>query len=227
MNVHRPAGQRGRTTHGTRTRLCSFSSGDYVDTDWMGFGALRQLNEEHLPAGATVASQRVANMELLALVLDGVLMRGDVTLAAGALAWTGAGHASDTPVETAGADGARVLRIAIQPGRVNLPPAAAIRRADTAADTWTLLAGPDARPDVLPLRQQTWLRQVRLSPAGRVDLTLDPSQRHWLQVLRGAVTIDGWAMTSGDGAGWSDEALAADLVAGADGATALLLTLPR
>ena len=52
MKVHRPADQRGRTTHGARTRLCTFSSGDFFDPDWLGFGALRQLNEEHLPSGA-------------------------------------------------------------------------------------------------------------------------------------------------------------------------------
>ena len=41
MKVQRPADQRGRTTHGDRTRLCTFSSGDFLEPDWLGFGALR------------------------------------------------------------------------------------------------------------------------------------------------------------------------------------------
>ncbi|MCD9098319.1 hypothetical protein LU699_10500 [Luteimonas fraxinea] len=225
MKVYRPADQRGRTTHGARTRLCAFSSGDFYDPDWSGFGALRQLNEEHMPSGATVPLQRVANMELLTLVLDGTLVRDGVALEAGALAWTGAGHASDTPVETAGADGARVLRIAIQPDRVNLPPAAGITRVASEAGS-TLLAAPEGAEDSLPIRQQAWLCHARLAPGARVDVTLEATQRHWLQILRGGVAVDGHALASGDALGVYDEAITADLVATADGAELLLITLP-
>lgn len=227
MKLHRPAGQRGRIAHGARTRLCTFSSGDYFDADWMGFGALRQLNEETLPPGVVVPSQRVANMELLTLVLDGTLLRESAALTAGALAWTGAGHASDTPDETAGEDGACVLRIAIQPDRVNLPPLAAVRPADANADIWTLLAAPDAMTDSLPLRQQAWLRHMRLSPDARVALALDSSQRHWLQVLHGAVLLGDQTLAAGDALAWENETVMDDLVAQADGASMLLITLPR
>lgn len=225
MKVHRPADQRGHTTHGARTRLCAFSSGDFYDPDWTGFGALRQLNEEHMRAGATVPSQRVANMELLAFVLDGALVRDGVALDAGALAWTGAGHASDTPVETAGADGARVLRIAIQPDRVNLPPAAGITRVASEAG-WMLLAAPEGAEDSLPIRQQAWLRHARLAPGARLDVTLEATHRHWLQILRGGVAVADHTLAAGDALGVYDEAITADLVATADGAELLLITLP-
>lgn len=225
MKVHRPADQRGRTTLGARTRLCTFSSGDFHDPEWLGFGALRQLNEEHLPPGATVPAQRVANMELLTLVLEGTLVREGVALEPGALAWTGAGHASDTPMETAGVDGARVLRIAIQPDRVNLPPATDTTRA-AGAEGWTLLAAPEAEGNSLPIRQQAWLRRARLAPGAHLDLTLDATQRHWLQILRGGVTVDGHALAAGDALGVYDAGIHAELVATAAGAEALLITLP-
>lgn len=225
MKVLRPADQRGRTTHGARTRLCAFSSGDFYDPDWTGFGALRQLNEEHLPPGATVPSQRVANMELLVFVLDGTLVRDGVSLDAGALAWTGAGHASDTPVETAGAEGARVLRIAIQPDRVNLPPATGITRVASEGG-WTLLAAPDVDENSLPIRQQAWLRHARLAPGARLDVTLEATQRHWLQILRGGVAVDGHALVAGDAFGLYDEAITTDLVATTGGTELLLITLP-
>lgn len=225
MKVHRPADQRGRTTHGARTRLCTFSSGDFHDPQWLGFGALRQLNEEHLPPGATVLSQRAANMELLTLVLGGRLVRDGVALEPGALAWTGAGHGSDTPAETAGVEGAHVLRIAIQPERVNLPPAAGVTRIAGAVD-WTLLASPDGAAASLPIRQQAWLRHARLAPGARLALTLDATQRHWLQVLRGGVSVDADVLTAGDALGWHGAACAAGLAAASDGADLLLITLP-
>jgi len=227
MKLHRPADTRGTSRHGTRTRLCTFSSGDYHDADWMGFGALRQLNEEHLPAGTTVPAQRVANMELLTLVLDGVLVRDGVALEAGALAWTGAGHASDTPVERTADEGARVLRVALQPDRVNLPPAGGVHRiAPAHAGMWTLRASPDGEAGALPLRQQAWLRQATLVPGARVDLTLDAARRHWLQVLHGDATFDDQTLATGDALGWQDEAVDTPIVAGAQGATLLLFTLP-
>lgn len=225
MKVHRPADQRGRTTHGARTRLCTFSSGDFHDPDWLGFGALRQLNEEHLPRDATVPSQRVANMELLVFVLDGTLVRDGVALDAGALAWIGAGHASDTPAETAGAEGARVLRIAIQPDRVNLSPATGVTRVAGEAG-WTLLAAPDGDGNSLPVRQQAWLRHARLAPGARLDMTLDATQRHWLQVLHGGAAVDGHALAAGDALGVYDAGITTGLVATADGAELLLITLP-
>ncbi|MFL6588313.1 MAG: hypothetical protein ACJ8GV_15720 [Luteimonas sp.] len=225
MKVHRPADQRGRTTHGARTRLCAFSSGDFFDPDWSGFGALRQLNEEHMPPGATVPSQRVANMELLVFVSDGTLVRDSVALDAGTLAWTGAGHASDTLVETAGADGARVLRIAIQPDRVNLPPAAGITRVASKGG-WTLLAAPEGAEDSLPIRQQAWLRHARLAPGARLAVTLEAMQRHWLQILRGAVAVDGQTLTVGDAIGVYDEAITTEIVSESDGAEFLLIKLP-
>ncbi|MGO3127563.1 MAG: hypothetical protein ACTIJY_05790 [Luteimonas sp.] len=226
MKVHRPADQRGHTTHGARTRLCTFSSGDYHDAAWMGFGVLRQLNEEQLPPGASVPTQRVANMELLTFVLDGMLVRDGVVLETGALAWTGAGHASDTPGETAGDAGARVLRIALQPDRVNLQPAGGVSRlAAEATGVWTLLASPDAT-DALPVRQQAWLRHARLAPGGRVALVIEASQRHWLHVLRGAINIEGSVLDAGDALGWQAEAVTTAIVATDAGAELLLFTLP-
>ena len=227
MKLHRPADQRGTSRHGTRVRRCTFSSGDYHDADWMGFGALRQLNEEHLPAGTTVAAQRVANMELLTLVLDGILVRDGTPLAAGTLAWTGAGHASDTPVESTPDGDARVLRIALQPDRVNLPPAGGVRRIAPDADgAWTLLASPDIGTEALPVRQQVRLQHATLAPGARLDLTLDAAQRHWLQALRGAAAIDDHVLATGDALGWQDEAVDTAIVAGPRGAVLLLFTLP-
>jgi len=227
MKFHRPADQRGTSRHGTRTRLCTFSSGDYHDADWMGFGALRQLNEEHLPAGTTVPAQRVANMELLTLVLDGVLVRDGVALEAGTLAWTGAGHASDTPVETTTDDDARVLRIALQPDRVNLPPAGGVHRIAPGIDgAWTLLASPDIGTKALPVRQQVWLQHATLAPGAQLDLKLDATRRHWLHALRGEALVDDLTLAAGDALGWQDEAADTAIVAGSQGATLLLFTLP-
>ena len=118
-----------------------------------------------------------------------------------------------------------VLRSAIQPDRVNLPPATDITRA-AGAEGWTLLAAPEAEGNSLPIRQQAWLRRARLAPGAHLDLTLDVMQRHWLQILRGGVTVDGHALAAGDALGVYEAGIRADLVATAEGAEALLITLP-
>ncbi len=225
MKFHRAAAQRGTSRDGARTS--TFSSGDYVDVDWMGFGALRQLNEDRLAPGATVAPQRVANMELLTLVLDGTLHREGVALPPGALAWTGAGFAAQTPAETAGDTGARVLRLALQPARVNLPPTAGVHLPSAGSgDDWQLRVAPDGESGALPVRQQAWLRQARLGPDATCGLALDAARRHWLQLLHGDVVVGDRRLGAGDALGWRGEAVSAAIVAGDAGADLLLLTLP-
>ena len=57
-------------------------------------------------------------------------------------------------------------------------------------------------------------------------MTLDATQRHWLQVLRGDVTLDGQTLAAGDALGWHAETVVTGLVATHDGAELLLITLP-
>lgn len=233
MIVFRPADQRGHSRGAGHDSRQAFSGGDYHDSAWTGFGALRVCNEDVLAPGAALPPQRRANMEILELVLDGALtMAGvdgtDTLLPAGRLHLLGAGHGAGHRLVNASADRpARLLRLWLQPDRVNAVPVSASIDATPAVNAWTTLASPEGRDGGLALRQQAWLRRAWLAPSSTLALPDAPAPRAWLQVLAGAVEVGGRRLQAGDALGWQDAPKESQLASGEAPADVLLLTLPR
>ena len=101
------------------------------------------------------------------------------------------------------------LQIWIQPDRLNAQPAYAQRAFDPAAreGRWATLVQPDTAGDAgaLAIRQDAWLRAVRLSEGQAVDVVLDPARRYWLHVATGDAAFDGRALSAGDALGLVEE----------------------
>ena len=236
MKVHRPADARGQVRTDWLDSRHSFSFGHFLDRDWMGFGALRVLNEDRVAPGAGFPAHHHANMEILSYVLDGALAHKDDSggagiVRAGELQWMGAGHGIAHSEFNASADApVHFLQIWIQPDRVNLPPGHA-QQAFPGQDRrgrWVTLASPDGRDGSLAMRQQATLQGTWLGAGEQVEAALVADRRYWLQVARGAVDVDGQRLQAGDALAWVDEAttLVLDGV-DADPADILLFTLPR
>src|SRR5690606_12389088 len=64
-----PAAARGRLLAGGLDARHAFSRGDAIDRAWMGWGALRVLSTQDWAPGAVGEAARIANMELVVLVL--------------------------------------------------------------------------------------------------------------------------------------------------------------
>ena len=234
MILHRPAASRGRDARlATRcdTRL-AFSFGDFHDPDWTGLGVLRVFNEARAEPGAgLVPSGRRANMEILSYVLDGRLAWRDAAGAPheagpGELHWLGAGHGLDAALANASADAPlHLVQAWLQPDRVNAPPQQAVRAATPGAG-WQLLASPDGAAGSLVIRQQARLYRAALEEGAPASFDLDPHQRYWLHVARGAVESGGSRMAAGDAVAITGEDGALQLRADAAGAELLLLELP-
>ena len=70
------------------------------------------------------------------------------------------------------------------------------------------MAAPEAvaaSEDALGIRQQAWLRAVRLGRDVSVPLTLDPARKYWVHVASGDVDFDGRALSTGDALGLVEE----------------------
>src|SRR5690606_6227398 len=142
---------------------------------------------------------RHANMEILSYVVSGALAHRDSTGSSGVLRpgevqWMSAGSGIEHS-EYNGGDGAPVhfLQIWIMPDRVNAPPGydqrafAPVQREGRSAT----LASPDGGDGSLAIRQQAWMRGVRLARDVSVEHALDPARLYWLHVAQGAVIADG------------------------------------
>ena len=236
MILERRGEARGRTRTDWLDSRHAFSFGQYHDPAWMGFGALRVLNEDRVAPGGGFPMHGHANMEIFSYVLDGALAHRDdagvegAVLGAGELQWMGAGHGIRHGEANASA-GAPVhfLQAWIQPDRVNARPGWA-RRAFPAGDRvgrWTDLASPDGAGGSLAMRQQAWLRGALLAPGAGVARTLAPDRRYWLQVARGEAMVGDRRLVAGDALAFAGEGGELVLQAAGPGvADVLLFDLP-
>ena len=67
------------------------------------------------------------------------------------------------------------------------------------------MASPDGREGSLAIRSGCGRRLADLAAGGPLAYDLPPGRHAWLQVLRGAVGLNGRALAEGDGAAVSDE----------------------
>jgi quercetin 2,3-dioxygenase len=232
--LQRRSDARGHVHAGCIDSRHAFSTGDYYDPQWMGFGALRVFSEVTLAPGAGLPPQRYANMELLTYVFSGALALGTDDAGpvnAGELSWVGAGHGIELQLRNPSPDEAVLfLQAWIQPDRLNARPGHARIQVEARHrhSRWATLASPAGQDGSLAMHhQQASLRGVLLAVDESVDIVLDPTLRYWLHVARGEVRIDGRALGAGDALGVAAEAGTVRMT-GAGQATAdiLLFELP-
>lgn len=212
MITIRRAHERGHANHGWLDSHHTFSFADYRDPAHMGFRSLRVLNDDVIQGGGGFPFHPHENMEIFSYVTEGalehrdsmgngsVLRRGDVQLMS---AGTGVLHSEFNPQPDAPT---HLFQIWIRPSERGLTPNYQERRfEDTGlADQLRLVVSPDGREGSLVIRQDATIHAGRLAAgAGSMHL-LAPGRHAWLQVLSGAVTLNGTPLSSGDGASTSD-----------------------
>ena len=204
----RPARERGHARHGWLESDHSFSFADYFDPAHMGFRGLRVINEDVIQPGSGFAEHGHRDMEILTYVLRGTLTHRDSTGAKGVLrhgdvqymsAGTGIRHSE---VNESDDEPVHLLQIWILPPRTGLAPSYQQRRF-AEADLHNVLrriAGPDDDGTALRTHRDARIHAARLDPGVTVSYPLGQGRGAWVQVVEGAVDLDGTTMGAGDGA---------------------------
>ena len=201
----RRSGQRPQTRTDWLDSRHSFSFGHHYDPQWMGFGALRVINDDRVAGGGGFPSHRHANMEIVSIVLKGALAHRDSTgtqgvIRAGDVQWMSAGHGIEHSEFNASPDApVHFLQVWIQPDQVNAPPAYAQQAFDPALreGRWQDLVGGEG----IAIRQDARIRATRLAAGESVSLEVAAGRGLWLQVIEGALEIAGQDISGGDGLG--------------------------
>jgi len=206
INVRKSA-ERGSTKIGWLDSRHSFSFGDYYEPAQMHWGPLRVINEDFVAPGAGFPTHPHREMEIVTWVLEGELAHKDSTgnaelIRPGELqrmsAGTGITHSEFNASAT---KPVHLLQIWLLPGVAGLAPGYEQKSfAGALEGGLRLVASQDAREGSVTIHQDADLYAGRLAAGQTQTLPARPGRVQWVQVARGAATLNGVALAQGDGA---------------------------
>jgi hypothetical protein len=233
MIAVRPAEERGVADFGWLDSRHSFSFGHYYDPEHMGFGPLRVINEDRVQAGAGFDTHAHRDMEIISYVLEGALEHKD-SIGTGSVirpgdvqrmsAGSGIRHSEFNPSTS---EPVHFLQIWLLPAEQGLTPSYEQKRFtdDEKRGQLRLVASRDGRDGSVLIHQDVDIYASILDKDEAVSHTLAPGRRSWVQVVRGAVAVNGEKLHAGDGAAVKD-ASTLNLAATTDDTEFLLFDLP-
>jgi redox-sensitive bicupin YhaK (pirin superfamily) len=178
-----------------------------------GFGVLKILNEEILPPGSGFVLHTHKDMVVVTYVREGMIIYKGPLEKLDPLA-SAEFHQSHTTPE------AKQYAINIAPMEEThvfqsgfTHPGGAIDSAGTKKlftyaqrnGILRLVASPDGRETSLPLQQDVYIYSTFIHKGNHMIHELSPGRSAWLHVVKGRIQLEGYQLTTGDGAGLSLE----------------------
>ena len=209
----RKAEDRGHANHGWLDTYHTFSFSGYQDPEHMSFRSLRVMNEDFIAAGQGFGTHPHRDMEIVTYVLEGALEHKDSmgngeVLRPGEFqrmsAGTGITHSEFNPSNE---EPVHLYQIWLFPERNGIEPSYEQKRfaAEERDNRLRLVASRDAAEGSLLIHQDARIFLSSLSEGRGVNHALAPGRHAWLQVLRGAVKLNGQQLETSDGAAVSEE----------------------
>lgn len=208
MITVRQAKDRGHFNFGWLDTYHTFSFGDYYDPRFMGFRDLRVINEDRVHPGRGFPTHGHRDMEIITYILEGSLEHKD-SIGTGSVirpgevqrmsAGSGVRHSEHNHSES---EPVHLLQIWIMPNVQNIEPSYEQKTYtdEEKRGRLRLVASPDGSDSSVKIHQDARVYATLLEPGQEVSHQLD-SQRHaWVQVARGAITLNGQALNQSDGA---------------------------
>jgi redox-sensitive bicupin YhaK (pirin superfamily) len=213
MIAIRKAEERGRGDHGWLDSRHTFSFADYHDPGFMGFRSLRVINEDRVGPGQGFGTHPHRDMEIVSYVLAGALEHKDNMGTSSVIrpgevqrmtAGSGVLHSEYNPSRT---DPVHFLQIWILPEKRGLKPGYEQKAfpEEERRNQLRLVASRDGRDGSLTIHQDAELYTSLLQKGRKVGHALRHGRHAWVQVTRGGITLNGSAMSAGDGAAVSGE----------------------
>jgi len=204
----RKADERGHANHGWLDTWHTFSFADYHDPREMGYGALRVINDDKVEPGQGFGTHGHRDMEIITYVLEGALEHKD-SMGNGSVirpgnvqrmsAGTGVRHSEFNPSRD---ERVHLLQIWIEPKITGVRPSYEEKQFGPAEKKGQLrlIASPDGREGSVTIHQDALVYAALLDGGDAVTHRLASGRRAYVHVARGAVTVNGSALTRGDGA---------------------------
>lgn len=209
----RKAADRGHANHGWLNTYHTFSFSSYRDPAHTRFRSLRVMNEDVVAPGQGFGTHPHHDMEIVTYVLEGALEHRDSmgngeVLRPGEFqrmsAGTGITHSEFNPSAD---EPAHLYQIWLFPERKGIEPSYEQKQFSESErrNRLQLVASRDAVENSLRIHQDARIYLANLDADHVVSHSLASGRHAWLQVLRGAVTLNGTPLGTSDGAAVSDE----------------------
>ena len=204
---------RGLADHGWLHSQHSVSFAHYHDPEWMGWGNLRVINEDHIAPGTGFGTHGHRDMEIISYVLQGELAHkdsmgnvkgippGDVQrMSAG----SGVQHSEFNQAPNATT---HFLQIWIEPNVRNIAPSYEQKTFSTAEKTGRLrlVASSDGAQGSVTIHADAALYAGLLDADQRAQVAIAPGRKAYVHLVRGALKVNGQALQTGDAAVMADE----------------------
>ena len=207
MITIRHSNQRGHFDHGWLNTYHTFSFDQYYDPRYMGFRTLRVINEDFVASGRGFPKHGHRDMEIITYILEGALKHED-SMGNGSVirpgdvqrmtAGTGVRHSEQNASDR---ESVHLLQIWILPHTTDLEPGYE-QKAFTEEErrgNLRLIASEDGRDGSVLVHQDVSLFASILPAGGEVNRQMDPLRYAWIQVARGAVSVNDETADQGDG----------------------------
>lgn len=202
----RRADERGQADHGWLRAQHSFSFGDYMDPKHMGFGPLRVINEDRVAPGRGFGTHGHRDMEIVTYVLEGQLAHRDnlgngATILPGDVQRMSAGsgimHSEVNPDQR---DPVHLLQIWIMPTENGIQPGYEQKHfgAGDKRGKLRLVASNDGRDGSVTIHADAAILSGLFDGDEKAELELNPARKAYVQVARGAITVQGQRLEQGD-----------------------------
>jgi len=218
MIALRPSEERGHADHGWLNSYHTFSFANYHDPKYMGFRALRVLNDDRVAPGQGFGAHGHRDMEIISYVMEGSLAHKDSTghrevlqpnMVQAMSAGTGVIHSEFNPSPS---EPAHFLQIWIEPAEQDTEPSYQqfAYKPEEKRGRLRLMAAPEgqAQPGdaAAVIRQDARMYASVLDAGESIEQPIAPGRYAWVHCAEGNITLNGHAMKEGDGAAVSEEA---------------------
>lgn len=205
--------ERGHVKIGWLDTYHSFSFGEYYDPRYMGFRALRVINDDRISPSAGFPTHGHRDMEIVTYVLEGSLEHRD-SLGTGSVirpgeiqrmtAGTGIRHSE---YNHSADEAVHLLQIWILPEQENLEPSYEQKTTGLTEhpNEFRLIASRDGRQGSVTVHQDMNLYAGLIEPGQTITQSLDGKRYGWLQMARGDAMLNDLPLREGDGVAIAEE----------------------
>lgn len=208
MLTVRKSQDRGYADHGWLHSYHSFSFAGYHDPAHMGFGNLRVINEDRIAPGMGFGTHGHRDMEIISYVLSGELAHKDSMgnikgIPPGEVqrmsAGTGVQHSEFNHAQ---GQTTHFLQIWLLPDVQGIAPGYEQKAFSDAEKRGTLrrVASPDGAEGSVTVHADATLYAGLFDGSESATLALDPARKTYVHLVRGALQVNGHALSAGDAA---------------------------